>query len=166
MNTLKASVFFIVLFVLARLIPHPPNFTPLIAAAIFIPFITKDMRVIVSLPIIVMFVADYLIGFHELMLWTYGAFLLISISGLKYFNGKFNRLMMLSLSSPTIFYLLTNFGVWFGSNTYSANIEGLISCYVAGLPFYANSIAACLLFSAAFFMVVEINKKVSSSPVR
>lgn len=158
MNTLKASLFFIVLFALARLIPHPPNFTPLIAAAIFLPFFTKDLRVIVSLPIVVMFVADFFIGFHGLMIWTYGAFVLISISGSKLFNGKLNRLIVLSLSSPTIFFFITNFGVWLGSQAYASSFNGLLSCYIAGLPFYANSIAACVLFSLSFFIAKELIK--------
>ena len=78
MNILKGTLFFIGLFVLSRLVPHPPNFTPLIAAVIFLPFISKD-KLGMLLPISVMFISDLIIGFHGQMLWVYGGFTLITL---------------------------------------------------------------------------------------
>ena len=78
MNILKGTLFFIGLFVLSRLVPHPPNFTPLIAAVIFLPFISKD-KLGMLLPISVMFISDLIIGFHGQMFWVYGGFTLISL---------------------------------------------------------------------------------------
>ena len=119
MNTLKSVSFFVCLLLVSRLIPHPPNFTPLIAGIIFLPFILEDKRFVIIIPIIVMLISDFIIGFHSHMLWTYGAFLLISLGVLGYFQKKVNRLLTLSVLSPTLFYLLTNFGVWTSSSIYS-----------------------------------------------
>ena len=85
MNLLKSLLFFIVLIVLSRLIPHPPNFTPLIAGAVFLPFMLKDKILVVGLPLLCLFISDLIIGFHTLMLWTYVAFLIIGLTVLKAF---------------------------------------------------------------------------------
>ena len=140
MNTLKSVSFFVCLLLVSRLIPHPPNFTPLIAGIIFLPFILEDKRFVIIIPIIVMLISDFIIGFHSHMLWTYGAFLLISLGVLGYFQKKVNRLLILSVLSPTLFYLLTNFGVWTSSSIYSNDIVGLLECYTLAIPFYANNL--------------------------
>ena len=90
MNTLKSVGFFVCLLLVSRLIPHPPNFTPLIAGIIFLPFILEDKRFVIIIPMIVMLISDFIIGFHNHMFWTYGAFLLISLGVLGYFQKKVN----------------------------------------------------------------------------
>ena len=153
MNTLKSVGFFVCLLLVSRLIPHPPNFTPLIAGIIFLPFILEDKRFVIIVPILVMLISDFIIGFHSHMLWTYGAFLLISLGVLGYFQKKVNRLLILSVLSPTLFYLLTNFGVWTSSSIYSNDIVGLIECYTLAIPFYANNLISTIIFLMAFTLV-------------
>ena len=87
------------------------------------------------------------------MLWTYGAFLLISLGVLGYFQKKVNRLLILSVFSPTLFYLLTNFGVWTSSSIYSNDIVGLLECYTLAIPFYANNLISTIIFLMAFTLV-------------
>ena len=107
MNILKGTLFFIGLFVLSRLVPHPPNFTPLIAAVIFLPFISKDKLGMV-LPISVMLISDLIIGFHGQMFWVYGGFTLISLLSYILYLPVFSRVLTLSVLNPTLFFLVTN----------------------------------------------------------
>ena len=153
MNLFKSLLFFIVLLVLSRLIPHPPNFTPLIAGAVFLPFMLKDRTlIIVGLPILCLFISDLIIGFHSLMLWTYGAFLIIGLTVFNISKLNLRTLLGLSLASPTIFYVISNFGVWLTAVTYTKDLNGLLECYFLALPFYGNSLVSTVLFSLVFFL--------------
>jgi len=153
MKLFKGLIFFITLFALSRIIPHPPNFTPLISGAIFLPYLLEDKRLIILLPVATMFLADIFLGFHELMIWTYASFLTISMLSLNYFRMNLKSILFLSVSSPAIFFMLSNFGVWTQSDTYPGSLEGLMSCYFAGIPFYANSTASTVLFSLSFYAI-------------
>jgi hypothetical protein len=155
MNILKGILFFIGLFVLSRLVPHPPNFTPIIAAIIFLPFISNS-KLGMALPIAVMLVSDLIIGFHGQMFWVYGSFLLISLSSYIFYLPKFSRVLTLSILSPTLFYLITNFGVWMGSPMYDQSLTGLFTSYVFALPFFANSLMSSILFVSSFFLIFKI----------
>ena len=148
---LKSILFFCILLILSRLIPHPPNFTPLIAGAIFLPFLVRYRWLIICLPIFCLLISDFLIGFHTVMIWTYSAFLLIGFIASKFQSNKLGSLIGQSLSAPTIFFLITNFGVWIGSSMYSQDINGLIQCYFLALPFYASSLLATVLFASLFY---------------
>ena len=155
MNLLKGLIFFTTLFALSRIIPHPPNFTPLISGAIFLPYLLQDRRLVMLLPVVTMFVADIFLGFHGLMIWTYGAFLMIGLLSFNYFKFKPTSIFILSVLSPSVFFLITNFGVWLDSEFYSQSLEGLIASYIMGLPFYANSLTSTVLFSASFYAVIS-----------
>ena len=147
MNILKGTLFFIGLFVLSRLVPHPPNFTPLIAAVIFLPFML--------LPISVMFISDLILGFHGQMFWVYGGFTIISLFSYILHLPVFSRVLTLSVLNPTLFFLVTNFGVWLGSPMYDQTVVGLFSSFTMGLPFFANSLMASVLFSSSFFLIYK-----------
>jgi hypothetical protein len=155
MNILKGTLFFIGLFVLSRLVPHPPNFTPLIPAVIFLPFISKD-KLGMLLPISVMFISDLIIGFHGQMLWVYGGFTLITLFSYILHLPVFSRVLTLSVLNPTLFFLVTNFGVWLGSPMYDQTAAGLFSSFTMGLPFFANSLMASVLFSSSFFLIYKV----------
>jgi hypothetical protein len=103
------------------------------------------------LPIFCLLISDFLIGFHTVMIWTYSAFLLIGFIASKFTTNKLGSLLGQSLSAPTIFFFITNFGVWTGSSMYSQDINGLIQCYFLALPFYASSLLATVLFASLFY---------------
>ena len=151
MNTLKSFSFFICLLLLSRLIPHPPNFTPLLAGLVFLPFILQEKKLIFIIPISVLLISDLIIGFHSHMLWTYGAFLFIGLIVLSFFKESITRLSILSVTAPTLFFLISNFGVWFGSSFYTKDFLGLIECYTLALPFYANNLISTIVFALAFY---------------
>ena len=163
MNLLKSLLFFVGLLILSRLIPHPPNFTPLIAGAVFLPFMLKDKTLIIGLPLLCLFISDLIIGFHNVMLWTYGSFLIIGLMVIIFSKLNLKSLLGLSIAGPSFFYLITNFGVWVSSSTYAKDIYGLLECYALALPFYGNSLSSTLLFSLLFIATRYLLLKKDSS---
>tara|TARA_B100000579_G_C22462537_1_gene679598 strand:- start:43 stop:549 length:507 start_codon:yes stop_codon:yes gene_type:complete len=151
-DIIKTILFFCLIIALSRLIPHPPNFTPILAGAIFMPFMVQRSTGI-ALPIIIMLLSDLIIGFHGLMIWTYGAIALITLVSYQLIKKEFLSVFKVALASPIIFYLLTNFGVWLNSEIYSFDLSGLITAYTMGLPFLANSLVSTILFSSCFYVI-------------
>ena len=158
MNYLKGIIFLTTLLVLSRIIPHPPNFTPILAGIIFLPFIKKDIKFSVFVPLGGMLISDLIIGMHSLMLWTYGPIIILSLLSYYFSNDKASRIASLAIASPAVFYLMSNFGVWINSSMYTKDFSGLIQCYVNAIPFYANSATACILFCSAFFLIKSFIK--------
>lgn len=142
----------ILMAALFRLLPHWPNFTPIAAIALFGGAHVKRSWLAFVLPLAAMFIADFILGFHGLMPVVYGAFVLTVLMG-RLLRNKTGvaYVAAASLSASTLFFLITNFAVWLGSAMYVQSPAGLISCYVAALPFYLNSIAGDLFYSGVLF---------------
>ena len=153
MNTIKCFSFFVCLLLISRLVPHPPNFTPLIAGLVFLPFILQNKKMIFTIPISVLLISDLIIGFHSHMLWTYGSFLLIGLGVLKFFQQSLMRLSIMSVMAPTLFFIITNFGVWMNTSFYSKDLIGLTECYILAIPFYANNLIATITFALVFYAI-------------
>ena len=160
MSFFKGIIFLTSLLVLSRIVPHPPNFTPILAGIIFLPFIKKDLTFALMVPLASMIISDLVIGMHSLMLWTYGSLMILSLISFFFYQDNFKRVGALALISPMIFFVLSNFGVWINSNSYSKDIEGLIACYFNAIPFYTSSALACILFSTIFYLIrISFSKK-------
>ena len=158
MNYLKGIIFLTTLLILSRIIPHPPNFTPILAGIIFLPFIKRDIKFSVFVPLGAMLISDFIIGMHSIMLWTYGPIIILSLLSYFFTNAKASRIASLAIASPAVFYLISNFGVWINSPMYSKDLSGLALCYINAIPFYANSATACILFCSAFFLIYSLLK--------
>lgn len=162
--------------VITRLIPHYPNLTALGAAALFSGAYLKN-RYAVLIPVIVLFVSDLILnnliysiqlpgkydGFVILepqSLWSYAAFIIIALIGTKWVReGKIFSVIGSSLAGSVIFFLLSNFSVWLGPSTlYPQTITGLGTTYLAGLPFFWNTVLGDLFFVAIFFGGYELVK--------
>ena len=131
----------IVIAILSRLIPHPPNFTPITAIALFSIINFKNKYVGLSIPIVCLLISDLIIGISLINLFVYLSF--IVISGVGYIFGKINLKSI--LLSSLIFFIVTNFGVWLIG--YPNTLEGFIACYVAAIPFFVWTIV-CLLYTS------------------
>jgi hypothetical protein len=142
-----------------RLIPHPPNFAPIAATALFAgAYFNKKIYAFI-VPIVAMILTDAIIGFHPLAWLVYLSFALIVFIGifmLKIISVK-NLFFAATLSSVS-FFLITNFGVWLGSNFYPQNFYGLIQCYIAAIPFFHNNLLGDLFYSTILFGLYEIIK--------
>jgi hypothetical protein len=157
----------IVVAALYRIIPgRPYGFAPQIAMALFGGAVIKDKKLAFALPLLSMVLSDALFellyfagispmwGFYEGQLTNYVLFALLTVSG--FFIKKLNviNIAVASFAAPTAYFLISNFLVWLsptGGLQRPKTFDGLMMCFADGLPFYKNSIAGTLFFSALFF---------------
>ena len=140
----------IALAVVARLIPHAPNFAPIGALALFTGYHFKN-KLVWALPVAAMILSDFVLGFHSTVPFVYGSFIIISIIGSYLKKDKTSLLFGASFSSSVIFFLVTNFGVWMMDSIYAKNMSGLVDSYMMGLPFFRNTLVSDLLYTFSFF---------------
>ena len=108
------SVILILILVLSRAIPHPPNFTPIIAVAIMSSYLFKNQSISILVLIISMLISDIFLGLHENIFFVYFSLILITLISKKVLStNKFKSFFYLSFFRPIIFFLISNFGVWF-----------------------------------------------------
>jgi hypothetical protein len=154
MKKKNKKILFITLFIivaaLMRLIPHPPNFVPITAIAIFAGVKFNNIKIAYAIPISIMLISDLFIGFYSISLFVYLAFILIITY--SSFNKKYS-IKNIILSS-VMFFIITNFGVWLMGG-YPKSVEGLVLCYTMAIPFFTNSIIADLFFSAILYYGFE-----------
>ena len=144
-DRIQKIVLLIIIFgVICRLIPHPPNFSPVTAIALFGGLNFSDKRIAFSIPLIILFLSDLILGISIINLFVYTGFSIIVFLGTKIKSIKFGNIIL----SSFIFFLISNFGVWIIG--YPKNIEGLILCYTMAIPFFGYSIAGDLFFGYLF----------------
>tara|TARA_B110000008_G_scaffold243578_1_gene252722 strand:- start:322 stop:816 length:495 start_codon:yes stop_codon:yes gene_type:complete len=154
MNYLKISVGIFLALAASRFIPHPPNFTSLIALSFYIPLIFG----VKFIPILIFcfVVSDFFIGFHSITFFTWGSVLIIGLITKFFKNNIFLRLIGV-VSASLIFFIFSNFGVWvLGSYGYS--YEGLITCYIAAIPFYTNTLLSTIIYSVIIETILNFYK--------
>ena len=160
---LKKEIFpisLILILAFARLIPHPPNFTPIIAVAIVSGYFFKNINLSLLTLLVAMLISDLFIGFYENMIFVYISLLLITLVFHK-INKKINfkNLFIYGFAGSLIFFLVSNFGVWalgsLGVNdlSYEKSLTGLIECYILAIPFFGNTFLSTIIFAypAIFF---------------
>ena len=142
-----------------RLIPHPPNFTPVGALALFAGlYLARKSRWALLLPLAVIFLTDLVIGFYDtkLMLVVYGSFLFYGVFGLLIKDKKnIGSITLATLAGSFLFYLFTNFAVWAFSPLYASTLEGLMLSYTMGLPFLKYTLLGDLFFVGVFVGAYE-----------
>jgi hypothetical protein len=136
-----------------RFLPHPPNFTPIGAMALFGGYFFTEKRWSIFVPLFAMFLSDLVIGLHDTLIYVYVSFALISVIGMALKNIKNHTIALpiLSVLASLLFYGVTNFGVWAAGILYPLTTDGLIMSYVAGLPFLVNTIAGDAFYVVALF---------------
>ena len=135
----------------SRFIPHPPNFTSLIALSFYVP-VLLGLRFLPVL-LISFAITDLVIGYHTGTHWTWGSVLLIGLVS-QYFTKNLSWRLSGAFLGACIFFVVTNFGVW-SSGMYGYTTSGLYTCFILAIPFFAYSIISTLLFSA----IIEIGYK-------
>ena len=143
LSSIGALIFF-------RFLPHPPNFTPVIAMAFYLPIFFGMWCI--PFVLLAFAITDFFIGFHSLLVWTWGGLALISLIS-KFSNSILSRLF-LSFVGAVMFYIISNFGVWFSGSLYQYSIDGLIQCYIMALPFFTNTLLSTIIFSLLIEFVV------------
>jgi hypothetical protein len=159
----------IALAALTRLLPHPNNFTPLGAIALFGAAYFSRQWLMLAIPFAALFLTDLFLNnviYRELYgnqftlitsWWIYAAFAVVMLAGMGWFRNKVNgvRIIGASLSASAIFFLVTNFSVWLESGMYPQTFTGLAACFTAGIPFLGNTVMGDLFFSMAMFGIYE-----------
>jgi hypothetical protein len=135
-----------------RLAPHPWNFTPVGAMALFSGAMVRDRRLAFLFPLLVMFATDAIIGFNKLSPLVYASFLLsVAIGRFLGTRRSVTRIAGATLAGSLQFFLITNFGVWAFLNSYPHTGAGLATCYLAGIPFFWNTLAGDAVYAALLF---------------
>jgi hypothetical protein len=147
MKSKEVGSFIIGLFLisaLVRLIPHPPNMTPIGGIAILSGvYLRGYLRYL--LPLIPMMITDILLGFSSITLWVYLSFMMITL-----FSSWMKKTSLVTLlGSSTIFFLLSNLGVYLLGG-YPQTFQGLLLCYTMALPFFFNTIIGDLIWTKGF----------------
>ena len=132
MKLTLTSISIFLALAMSRFIPHPPNFTSLLALSFYVPvlFGLRYMPVL----LISFVITDLVIGYHFGTHWTWGSVLVIGLMS-QYFSKNINLRLVGSLFGAFIFFLITNFGVW-TSGIYSLTFNGLVECYTLAIPFF------------------------------
>lgn len=134
-----------------RLLPHPANFAPVTAIAVFGGAVLPK-RLAVWTPLVLMMVSDAIIGFHSLIAVTWGCYALTALASSRWLRrGGAWLTATLTVSSSVLFYGVTNFAVWATSGMYAHTWVGLARCYVLAVPFFRNSLLSDVLYTAALF---------------
>ena len=151
--------YFIILFgAMLRVIPHPANFAPIAALALFGGVYLNKKQALI-LPILAMVASDIFIGFDSLpsRLSVYGCFLLIGVIGL--WVGRHKNMATVisgSLLGSILFYLITNFVFIYSTSLYPHTWQGLVASYINAIPFFRSTLLGDLFFTAVFFGAYEL----------
>ena len=143
---------FIILAAVIRLIPHPPNFAPITAMALFGGLNFQNKKLAYAIPVLAMIVSDLFLGFYSISIFVYLSFIAITYIGTTIKNINILNIFLSSL----LFFIITNLGVWILG--YPMTIEGLLTCFTLALPFFGYALAGDLFFSLLFkygFKTVE-----------
>ena len=151
---LKIALSIFLALAVSRFIPHPPNFTSLIALSFYVPAIFGSRYMPVVLLSFVF--TDMVIGFHNTLLFTWGSVIFIGIFS-RYFTKSILTRISGALTGALIFFIITNFGVWV-SGMYQANLNGLVESYVMGLPFFGYSLVSTFIFGSLIETVYKFTK--------
>lgn len=135
-----------------RIAPHPWNFTPVGAMALFSGAVVRDRRLAFLFPLLALFAGDIFIGFHKLMPVVYASFVVnVAIGRFLQNNRTVARIGGATFVAALQFFLVTNFGVWAMLKSFQHTAAGLLACYTAGLAFFWNTLAGDALYSALLF---------------
>ncbi len=154
-NLLYRTLLAFALIVLAaalRIAPHPWNFTPVGAMALFSGAVLKDRRLAFIFPLVALFAGDVFIGFHKLIPIVYASFLVNVAIGLWLRDRRtIARISLATLLGAVQFFLITNFAAWQFLGGFPHTASGLRACYIAGVPFFWNTLAGDALYAALLF---------------
>ena len=137
--------------------PHPPNFTSLLALSFYVPAILG--RKFLPALLISFIITDFIIGFHNVVFFTWGSVILIGIISKFFLKSIFSRLSG-ALMGAVIFFLFSNLGVWI-NGIYGYSLDGLILCYTMAIPFFSYSLISTLIFSLSLEMIMIAFKQIN-----
>jgi hypothetical protein len=135
-----------------RLVPHPPNFTPIGAMALFSGAYLGRRALAFVAPLGALLLSDLVLGFYHGQATVYFSVALIVMIGMVALTRRsVIRIGAAAIASSVLFFLITNLGMWLFSGFYPRTWSGLEACYVAAIPFFQNTIAGDLFYATLLF---------------
>ena len=158
----------IALAAISRLLPHPDNMTPVAAIALFGGAYFSRKWLVLIVPFAALFLSDMLLNntlyrmyfpdteglvfFAPYMIWGYVAFAVTILIGALFLKKvKFSNVILATLGSSILFFVITNFGSWMTTPLYPKNPTGLLACYAAGVPFFRSTLLGNLVYVGVLF---------------
>lgn len=151
---IKLLTLVVIIFAIAllRLVPHPPNVSPVAAMALFGGAYFADKRLAFIVPFLALLLSDLIIGFHNTVIFVYAGFALTVCMGIwLQRNITVTHVAATTVAASVLFFVITNLGVWMTEALYPMSVNGLMQAYVAGIPFFQNSLLGNLLFTVIMF---------------
>lgn len=161
-----------------RLVPHPPNFTPVASAALFAGYFFNRRLVACAVPLLAVLVSDAVLGGYSrsVMIAVYAAHAFPVLLGMSFANRMTPlRIGGSAVVAAVVFYLGTNLAVWSNGILFERTAAGLLACYTAALPFFQHTLLGNLFWSAAIFGTYAVanrlvtllqERKLQPAPVR
>ena len=152
----------IIIFILAfsRIIPHPPNFTPMLGMAVFAGTVFDKKVFSFLIPLLAMILSDLFLGLHSGIFIVYLAICLNVVIGIYLINKiRYSKILGSLIAGSLVFFIVTNFAVWLYSGMYPYNFDGLLSCYIMALPFFQNTIISSILYGSGAFFFFQLSNK-------
>ena len=138
--------------VCARLLPHPWNYTPMMAIGLYAGAKSKRLPTGVLITLLALLLSDVVMGFYKGMWYVYAASLVPVLIGYLLRNKeRFGTMAAGALVSSLSFFIITNFMVWAMGHRYPHTSSGLAACLAAGIPFYQNQLAGDAFYTLALF---------------
>ena len=153
MTYFKISFGIFIALAASRFIPHPPNFTSLIALGFYVPCILG--RKYIPALILCFIFTDLLIGFHKTILFTWGSIIFIGLISQYFIKTKLSRILGV-LSCAFLFFIITNFGIW-SLGYYDYTIKGILECYIMAIPFFGQTLISTLFYSFIIELIYSLN---------
>lgn len=143
---------------LMRVLPHPPNFTPIAAVALFGGAHFDRRGWAFAVPAAAMLLSDLALealfgwGLHDQLPVVYASFAAVVAMGLLLRRRRTPLSVAgAALAASTLFFVATNLGVWASGGLYPRTTTGLYTCFVAAIPFFGPTLAGDLLYTALLF---------------
>lgn len=137
----------------SRLLPHPANFAPLMAATIFAGSVLPR-RLALSVPLAAVIISDLVIGFYSIMPIVWACYLIVALASSQWLRHRtLLRGAVFTAAGSLFFFIVTNFAVWVFGGMYAHTGAGLAQCYWLALPFFRNSLLSDLFYTGALFSV-------------
>ena len=151
------AVGMVILIILSRLIPHPPNFTPVLATALFCGSLYARPSHALLIPLFGMMAGDLVLGLHD-QIWAVYLAVALCVGLGRWMLTPLGALATVAagVSGSVLFFLLTNFAVWLQGDLYPLTAAGLLTCYVAAIPFFHHTLIATLLFGLALLGLARL----------
>ena len=158
-ETLKSCWLLLLCLIVARFIGFPANFTPILACAVFLPFMTNNKYIQMFLPVGILIITDPFLGLYSEMPVVYFCIIAASIISSLFKNYNYKNMIFSGLISVGIWHILVNFAVWMSG----INSISLSATYIAAIPFDFRLMLSTIIFSTLFYIARQFFKKLSTS---